>query len=137
MQVANADVPLQVDLLSLDDIPLRLNFKTDKERRPRWAHQYKVLSMYGDMLNVDDLELKIPGMEVEHMRVLRSHLVVMLGRQLQDQVISIVINVFRWAEGRGREGKEEGGLRGSFGAHLWLSKIVTGTEGATVSDLPW
>ena len=104
LQVANADVPLQLDLLSLDDIPLRLNFKTDKDHRPRWAHQLKVLSMYGDMLNVDDLELKIPGMEVEHLRVLRSHLVVMLGRQLQDQVISIVINVFRWVRrgwGRG------------------------------------
>lgn len=94
-QVASADLPLQVDLLSLDDLPLRLSFRTDKATRPRWANQMWLFNTLGDMLNLDDLALTLPGLERENMREARSALLGHAVKALQAQALLITLNVFR------------------------------------------
>eukprot|EP00879_Flechtneria_rotunda_P005415 GHRR01005707.1.p1 GENE.GHRR01005707.1~~GHRR01005707.1.p1 ORF type:complete len:1494 (+),score=564.87 GHRR01005707.1:1093-5574(+) len=94
-QVASADLPLQVDLLSLDDLPLRVSFRTDKSTRPRWANSMWVFNTLGEMLNLDELQLTIPGLELEGTRAARSALIHHALKQLQAQALAIVFNVFR------------------------------------------
>eukprot|EP00878_Enallax_costatus_P013777 GHUV01014408.1.p1 GENE.GHUV01014408.1~~GHUV01014408.1.p1 ORF type:complete len:898 (+),score=328.70 GHUV01014408.1:398-3091(+) len=94
-QTANADLPLQVDLLSLDDLPLRVSFRTDKAMRPRWANQMWVFNTLGDMLNFDDLQLTLPGLELEGQRAARRALIGHALKQLQAQALAIAFNVFR------------------------------------------
>jgi hypothetical protein len=94
-QVASADLPLQVDLLSLDDLPLRVSFRTDKVCRPRWANSLWLFHTLGDMLNLDDLGLTLPGLELQATRAARSAIISAALKQLQAQALAIVFNVFR------------------------------------------
>jgi hypothetical protein len=85
----------QVDLLSLDDLPLRVSFRTDKANRPRWANQMWLFNTLGEMLNLDDLQLTLPGLEREGIREARSGLLGHAVKALQAQALLITLNVFR------------------------------------------
>jgi hypothetical protein len=85
----------QVDLLSLDDLPLLVSFKTAPRVRPRWANQAWVFNTLGDMLNLDDLQITIPGLELEGIKAQRSALLGYAAKQLQAQALGIVFNVFK------------------------------------------
>jgi hypothetical protein len=85
----------QVDLLSLDDLPLRVSFRTDKATRPRWANQMWLFNTLGEMLNLDDLQLTLPGLEREGIREARSALLGHAVKALQAQALLITLNVFR------------------------------------------
>jgi hypothetical protein len=82
-QVARADQPLQVDMLSFDDLKLRVSFRTSRASRPRWAHRALVLTIGDDMLNFDDLELTIPGLEMQHIRWASKQIIDQVQRRLQ------------------------------------------------------
>jgi len=86
----------QVDLLSLDDLPLRVSFRTDKATRPRWANQMWVFNTLGDMLNFEELQLTLPGLELEDIRRPRSALINQGLKMLQARAVAIVFNVFRY-----------------------------------------
>lgn len=85
----------QVDLLSLDDLHLRLSFRTDKATRPRWANQIWVFNTLGDMLNFEDLQLTLPGLEREGFREARSALLSYGIKTLQSRALAILVSVFR------------------------------------------
>lgn len=88
-------VLLQVDLLSLDNLPLVVSFKTERAIRPRWANQMWVFNTLGDMLNLEALQLTLPGLELEGIKAPRSALLTYALKQLQAQALGIAFNVFR------------------------------------------
>lgn len=85
-----------MDLLSLDDVPLVLSFKTERAIRPRWANQMWVFNTLGDMLDLEALQLTLPGLELEGIKAQRSALISYAAKQLQAQALAIAFNVFRW-----------------------------------------
>lgn len=86
---------LQVDLLSLDDLPLVVSFKTERAVRPRWANQMWVFNTFGNMLDLEALQLTVPGLELEGIKAQRSALATYAMKQLQAQALAIAFNVFR------------------------------------------
>ena len=94
-QVAKADQPLQIDLLSLDDLALRVSLRTSRAARPRWAHRALVLTIGDDMLNFDDLALTVPGLELTNVRWAGRQIIDQVQRRLQDQAASIAFGVLK------------------------------------------
>jgi hypothetical protein len=90
---------LQVDLLALDEVPLVVSFKTQRAIRPRWANQMWVFNTLGDMLDLEALQLTLPGVEFEGIKAPRSALMTYAVKQLQAQALAIAFNVFRWGCG--------------------------------------
>jgi hypothetical protein len=86
---------LQVDLVALDEVPLLVSFKTDRAVRPRWANQMWVFNTFGDMLDLDALQLTLPGIEFEGIKAPRSAMMTYVLKQLQAQALAIAFNVFR------------------------------------------
>lgn len=94
-QRLSAPLSPQVDLVALDEVPLLVSFKTDRAGRPRWANQMWVFNTFGDMLDLDALQLTLPGIEFEGIKAPRSALVTYALKQLQAQALAIAFNVFR------------------------------------------
>jgi hypothetical protein len=88
-------VVTQVDLVALDEVPLTVSFKTERAVRPRWANQMWVFNTLGDMLDLDALQLTLPGVEFEGIKAPRSALMTYAIKQLQAQALAIAFNVFR------------------------------------------
>lgn len=85
----------QVDLVALDQVPLTVSFKTERAVRPRWANQMWVFNTFGDMLDLDALQLALPGVEFEGIKAPRSALITYAIKRLQAQALAIAFNVFR------------------------------------------
>jgi hypothetical protein len=96
VSAASADVPLYVNLLSLDEVKVTVNVRADRARRPRWAAaKYPILGTLGDLLNVEDLEVMLPELEFENERLLRGRLVGQLVSQMQGQLLGLMFNVLK------------------------------------------
>lgn len=65
--------------------------------RPRWANQMWMFNTLGDMLNFENLQLTLPGLELEGQRAARSALIGRALKQLQAQALAIAVNVFRYS----------------------------------------
>lgn len=84
--------------MALDEVPLLVSFKTDRAVRPRWANQMWVFNTFGDMLDLDALQLTLPGIEFEGIKAPRSAMMTYVLKQLQAQALAIAFNVFRCDE---------------------------------------
>ena len=91
--MASADPPIQLDLMSIDEVGLRISFKADVGSRPRFSSN--VLAMGMEFANFEELPLVIPGIELERILVQRSVLVQHIFQRFQEQTVGIAINVFR------------------------------------------
>lgn len=85
-------------MVALDEVPLLVSFKTDRAVRPRWANQMWVFNTFGDMLDLDALQLTLPGIEFEGIKAPRSAMMTYVLKQLQAQALAIAFNVFRCDE---------------------------------------
>jgi hypothetical protein len=64
---SGAEQPLMIDLLNVEDVQLSLSFKTDPGSRPPGGTALIALGL--DFANLTNLPLKLPGMELEHIKV--------------------------------------------------------------------
>jgi hypothetical protein len=70
VQVSGTDVPLQLDLLNLEEAQLLLSFKTDPSaKRPRFASHVLVSVGMEFISDIEALPIKLPGLELEHAKV--------------------------------------------------------------------
>eukprot|EP00798_Chlamydomonas_sp_ICE-L_P025166 gene25166-10797_t len=89
----SADLPLQVDLLNVEDLNLRLSFKPNASVRPRYFSQFMSLGM--DFANLEDLPLTLPGIEAHQVREQRSMLISQAVNRLQQRIFSIALSVLK------------------------------------------
>ncbi|KAL6746103.1 hypothetical protein V8C86DRAFT_3121422 [Haematococcus lacustris] len=87
------ELPWDLGLLAIENVVLCLSFKADAAARPRFANQ--VLSFGLNLVNLEELPLELPGLELERVCVLRSALLQLATSQLQDRVFSIGMAVLR------------------------------------------
>jgi hypothetical protein len=97
--------------VALDQVPLTVSFKTERAVRPRWANQMWVFNTFGDMLDLDALQLALPGVEFEGIKAPRSALITYAIKRLQAQALAIAFNVFRCVHGCGQDVGMHAGLR--------------------------
>ncbi|GIL84697.1 hypothetical protein Vretifemale_13315, partial [Volvox reticuliferus] len=95
-QVSGADFPLAIDLMVVDNVPLRLSFRAEATFRPRWASG-GFMRLGLDLAQLEDLALELPGIELERVRLLRSALLKKVYDRLQERIFSMALAVLRSA----------------------------------------
>ncbi len=58
--MSGSDVPLDIELMVVEDLPLRLSFRSEAASRPRWA-SVGALRLGLDLAQLEDLALDLPG----------------------------------------------------------------------------
>ncbi|GLI59136.1 hypothetical protein VaNZ11_000961, partial [Volvox africanus] len=95
-QVAGSDFPLAIDLMVVEDLPVRLSFRAEATFRPRWASG-GFMRLGLNLAQLEDLALELPGIELERVRLLRSALLKKVYDRLQDRIFSMALAVLRSA----------------------------------------
>ncbi|GFR52314.1 hypothetical protein Agub_g14851, partial [Astrephomene gubernaculifera] len=92
---ASPDLPLLLDVLSLEEVRLRVSFRPDARSRPRWAAGSGLVRLGLDLACLEDLPLELPGTELEYVRMPRSQLLGQLAARVQERIFSIALAVLR------------------------------------------
>ncbi|GIL66054.1 hypothetical protein Vafri_19582, partial [Volvox africanus] len=95
-QLSGSDFPLAIDLMVVEDLPVRLSFRAEATYRPRWASG-GFMRLGLDLAQLEDLALELPGIELERVRLLRSALLKKVYDRLQERIFSMALAVLRSA----------------------------------------
>lgn len=88
---SSSSLPLAIDLLNIEDVELRLSFKTDLAVRPRYVSALQNLGL--DFANLEDLPLTLPGLERERVTMPRGMISQLVLEGLQQRMLGIAISM--------------------------------------------